>query len=100
MFRITAEDEDTINLYGRFDASQSDKATNFFADINQTTRVNFENLDYISSAGLGVLVSVQKRLKTDSKQLILYNMNNHIRDILEWARFDLIFELEWEIHFI
>jgi anti-anti-sigma factor len=94
MFEIKKDVNREIRLIGRFDAAQTDKARSFLNQINETAILNLENLDYISSAGLGVLVMVQKRLKEKGNQIILKGMNNHVKEIFMIARFDLIFEIK------
>jgi anti-sigma B factor antagonist len=93
MFEITMNEDNQAALSGRFDASQVEKASHFFEKIARTTVVNFKELDYISSAGLSVLLATQKRLSEKNQQLKLTNMSNHIRDVFKYAGFDMIFEI-------
>jgi anti-sigma B factor antagonist len=51
-------------------------------------------LDYISSAGLGVLLKTQKRLMAVGGQLRLTRVNRHIRDIFQYSGFDKILEIQ------
>lgn len=53
MFSITVGDDGEIHLAGRFDASRVEQAEAVFSRVNNTCRVNFSELQYISSAGLG-----------------------------------------------
>ena len=94
MFEINIAEDGQIVLSGRLDASQSDKAKAEFDKITKSATVNFKDLEYISSAGLGVLFAAQKRLKDAGQGMRLINMNQHIRDVFRYARFDLIFEIE------
>lgn len=94
MFRATFESTGEVLLAGRLDASAAEEAASAFAKITTSTRVNFKDLEYISSAGLGVLFAAQKRLKATGHGLILTNLNGHIRDVFKYARFDLIFQIE------
>jgi anti-sigma B factor antagonist len=94
MFEISLVSNNEILLSGRFDATQAEKASEIFKNIQETHMVNFEKLEYISSAGLSVLLKTQKRLKTNRQQLKLKNMNKHIREIFKYAGFDMIFEIE------
>jgi anti-sigma B factor antagonist len=94
MFSIGRGEQGEVILGGRFDASRVDEANAVFDGLTDTTRVNFSGLEYISSAGLGVLLKTQKRLAGTGKALILYNMNKLIRDVFRIARFDIIFKIE------
>ena len=69
MFEIKLGDQNEVLLTGRFDASQTDTAKEVFNEIMKSTQVDFKNLDYISSAGLGVLLMTQKRLKMQIRNL-------------------------------
>ena len=82
-----------LNLTGRFDASQVEKARGVFLALTEGKTVDFTGLDYISSAGLGVLLAAQKRLSQRGQSLRLVNVNNHIRDVLRFSGFDQIFEI-------
>lgn len=94
MFEVTVTQDGQIHLSGRLDASQAEKAKKEFDKITQSALVNFKDLEYISSAGLGVLFATQKRLKDAGQGLKLINLNQHIRDVFRYARFELIFEIE------
>ena len=94
MFSITVNDTGVILLTGRLDAAQVDKAREVFAALEVSAVVDFKELDYISSAGLGVLLATQQRLKKGGNAIKLVNMNRMVRDVFKIARFDLIFEIE------
>ncbi len=94
MFEIRLEPNGEIRLQGRFDATQVEKAFEIFNQISKTTTIDFSDLDYISSAGLSVLLKTQKRLKSEGHELIIKNLNRHIREIFKYAGFDLIFKIE------
>jgi anti-sigma B factor antagonist len=94
MFDITTTVDGVIRLEGRFDASQVDKARAFFERITTSHTVDFADLAYIASAGLGLLFATQKRLMDAGEALKLTNLNPHIREIFQIAGFDNIFEIE------
>ena len=94
MFSISVNEKGIIILTGRLDAAQVDRAREVFSGLLDSAVVDFENLDYISSAGLGVLLATQQRLKKEGKALKLVHMNRMVRDVFKIARFDLIFEIE------
>ncbi|MCK5571421.1 MAG: STAS domain-containing protein [Bacteroidetes bacterium] len=94
MFAITVGENGEVLLSGRFDASQVGQAAEVLDSVRETCRVNFKDLDYISSAGLGVLLKTQKRLTQTGNRLILTNMNKLVRDVFRIARFDFVFTIE------
>jgi len=94
MFAITVGENGEILLSGRFDASQVGQAAGVLDKVKETCRVNFKDLDYISSAGLGTLLKTQKRLGQTGNRLILTNMNKLVRDVFRIARFDVVFTIE------
>lgn len=94
MFDMWVAEDGEVFLSGRFDAAQADRVRDEMNRIDYSCRVNFEKLDYISSAGLGVLLSVQKRLGESGNSLKLVKLNRHIREVFRIAGFDQIFEIE------
>jgi anti-sigma B factor antagonist len=92
MFSITVKDGE-IFLSGRFDASRVDEASAVFDQVTASCSVNFQDLEYISSAGLGVLLKTQKRLRESGNGLVLTKMKKLVRDVFRIARFDLVFEI-------
>jgi anti-sigma B factor antagonist len=93
MFDIRLMESGDVILSGRFDAAQVDKAKRALDQITGTVCVDFKDLVYISSAGLGVLMATQKRLSEKGHKLKLKNVTGHIREIFKIIRFDLIFEI-------
>jgi anti-sigma B factor antagonist len=94
MFDIRVAENGEVFLTGRFDATQAERARQEMLAVNDSCTVNFEKLEYISSSGLGVLLSVQKRLNESGKSLRLVNLNRHIREVFRIAGFDQIFDIE------
>ena len=94
MLTVTVQDDGEILLAGRFDASQVEVASAVFDRVTTTSRVNFRDLEYISSAGLGVLLKAQKRLSESGQTLILVKLTKFVRDVFKIARFDLVFPID------
>ena len=93
MFDARTLDSGDFAFFGRLDASQTDKADKILKSITTSRSIDFKDLEYISSAGLGILLACQKRLKASGNGLTLKNMNNHIKDIFMFTGFDKIFEI-------
>jgi len=94
MFDIEFNDQGHIAVSGRLDAAQSAKAQDFLDKITGECVVNMEQLEYISSAGLGVLLKTHKRLMSGSSGLQLINVNSHINDIFRYSGFDKLFSIK------
>lgn len=94
MFEIAHGEAGTVRFTGRLDAAQCPKAQSFLDAIESPKVFDFAGLEYISSAGLGVLLKTQKRVMGSSGRLKLINVNNHINDIFRYSGFDQIFEIQ------
>jgi anti-sigma B factor antagonist len=94
MLTIDSGPDGSLRLVGRFDASQVAPAQAAFDRVAGTVRVDCAGLEYISSAGLGVLLKTQKRLAGAGGKLRLTSVSRHIRDIFVYSGFDQIFEIE------
>ncbi len=94
MFDAKYPNNHEIEFHGRLDASQAEKADQVLAPVNSSCTLNFKNLEYISSAGLGILIKHQKRLKEKGHGLKITNLNKHIRDIFLLTGFDKVFIIE------
>jgi anti-sigma B factor antagonist len=94
MFDIKRGGTGQLRFSGRLDASQADRVREAMDNLNESCVLDFQELEYISSAGLGVLLGTQKRLSDNGQKLKLINLNKHIRDIFRVAGFDLVFDIE------
>ena len=83
-----------VVIAGRLDAAQSPAAQAFLDKVSGTVTLDCTQLEYISSAGLGVLLKTQKRLMAAGGKLRLAGVSRHLRDILQYSGFDQIFEIE------
>ncbi|MBR0271754.1 MAG: STAS domain-containing protein [Methanobrevibacter sp.] len=56
--------------------------------------LDFSALEYISSAGLRVLIATQKKLKSDDIPMVIKNVNDAIKEIFRMSGFDKILKIE------
>lgn len=56
--------------------------------------IDFTNLEYISSAGLRVLIATQKKLKPENIPMTIRNVNDTINEIFRMSGFDKILKIE------
>ena len=86
--------DDTVVVTGRLDAAEAAKAQSFLDGVTGTVTLDCSGLDYISSAGLGVLLKTQKRLLAGNGKLRISGLKAHLRDIFTYSGFDQLFEIE------
>ena len=94
MFNIDFNDSGAVVVSGRLDAAQAPRAQEFLDRVLDECIVDMSALEYISSAGLGVLLKTHKRLMVNASQLRLINVNSHINDIFRYSGFDKLFIIE------
>lgn len=97
MLEIDFDAEGRVRLRGRLDATQAAAAQAFLDRIEarpQKLTVDCAGLDYVASAGLGVLLKTHKRLLAAGGGLRLKAPGPHLRDILVFSGFDHVFEVE------
>ncbi len=94
MFDIKQLDNTTVALSGRFDASQVDTAVAFLSKLTESTTLDLSALDYVSSAGLGVFITVHHQLHKKGLKLTLVKPNNHVRHVIHLSRLHLVLHLE------
>jgi anti-sigma B factor antagonist len=86
----------TFNLAGRLDTTTAPELETAlspcFADATELT-LDFADLEYISSAGLRVLLSAQKVMNKQGK-MVLKNVNETIMEVFEVTGFVDILTLE------
>jgi len=93
MFEILLADDGIVAVEGRLDAAQAVKAQTFLDGVNGQCVLDLSRLEYISSAGLGVLLKTHKRLMGEGSGIKLINVNNHTHDIFRYSGFDKLFEI-------
>ncbi len=50
--------------------------------------LNFENLEYMNSSGIGLLVTLLIRINREKQQLLTYGLSDHYRSIFQITRLD------------
>lgn len=87
-----------VYICGELDVSNCDKLKEFlnklFIESKIDIKIDLEKLDYIDSTGLGVLISILKKLKTSNKELYLVNPKQNVEKIFNITGLDKIFNME------
>lgn len=58
--------------------------------------LNFGNVEYLSSAALGKLITLNKKLQTAGGRLILCNIDPQIHEVFEITKLDKFFNIQKE----
>lgn len=86
-----------LHVKGRLDAISSPtaekKVFDFINNGNNKLLLDFAGVEYLSSAGMRMLLSTTKKLKTIDGKLVLCSINTNVMDVLKMSGFDHVLEL-------
>lgn len=92
---IIEEKQDAISIFklnGRLDSNTSQgfekKIFDAISDGSKNMIVDFKDLDYISSAGLRVILKATKALNREEGKIMLCSMQDYVKEVFEIAGFD------------
>jgi len=94
MLTIDSKGGGLLVITGRLDAAQCGSAQAALDKVDGVVTLDCNGLEYISSAGLGVLLKTQKRLRAEAGKLRLTGVNRHLRDVFMYSGFDQIIDIE------
>lgn len=90
-------DVSIINLKGFLDAHTAPTLENNFTQLIKDSKykivVNFEELAYISSAGLGVFMAFIENIRDNKGDIKLTNMSDKVFNIFDLLGFPLLYEI-------
>lgn len=86
-----------VKIEGRVDAATSpqlEKKLNSIIDSGYFKLIlNFADVDYLSSAGMRLMLAITKKLKSLEGKLVACNMNEEIMEIIKMAGFQNVIEI-------
>ncbi len=90
---INQENDTTIfTLDGRLDSHSAplfeQQVNDYLISPSNHLVFNFNNLDYISSAGLRIILNTAKAYKPTPYQFITCSMQDHVQEVFEISGFD------------
>ncbi|HSW72497.1 MAG TPA: STAS domain-containing protein [Chlamydiales bacterium] len=93
----TLENKVILRLEGRLDVSSSSilekKLNTLMQEKHFFLLLDFSQIDYLSSAGLRVLLSMSKQLKAKKGALVLFSLSDEVMDVVKVAGFDRILQI-------
>lgn len=82
----------TFRIQGRLDSNTSPsfekRLLDAISDGTKNVVIDFKDLDYISSAGLRVILKATKTLKRQDGKIMLCAMQDYVKEVFEIAGFD------------
>jgi anti-anti-sigma factor len=82
---------------GRLDAASSpllERKVNTFIDAGQHKLLfNFENVTYLSSAGMRLLLAVSKKLAAVGGRMVVATVHDEVMEVMKMAGFDQLLEI-------
>lgn len=94
MLEVKQVNDSLIELTGRFDASQVETAEAVLDHVQTDFTLDCQKLEYISSAGIGVLLGTFKRLHETGNAFTMINVNPQIRQVFRYAGLDKVFSIQ------
>lgn len=87
-----------VNINGELDVAGADKVKTHLNSLIEEQpvdiKMDFTNLEYIDSTGLGALIGVLKRLKVNDKDIYVLNARKNVKKIFSITGLDKIFKVE------
>ena len=81
-------------LAGRLDADEAPNALARLQGLDGPLTLDCAELEYISSAGLGVVVQTFKRLKAQGQDLKLVRLRPNVRNVFTYAGLHRLLQIE------
>lgn len=89
-----------VSLSGRLDSSTAQSAEESFTRVLTggplRLAIDLSQLEYISSAGLRVLLVVAKKVQQGQGKVVLFGLVANVREVFSISGFDRIFAIEPE----
>jgi anti-sigma B factor antagonist len=81
-------------MSGSFDASKAEEVKEVLERVKNTVKIDMSGLEFICSAGIGLLVMAYRKLKEKGEELYLINLNEHINKVFKLSLLDKVFNIQ------
>lgn len=86
-----------ISVSGRLDAITATELDTTFGEIldggNKNAIVSMKELEYVSSAGLRVILMFAKKLRTDKRKVGFAELSGNVKEVFDISGFYSLFEI-------
>lgn len=87
----------TVKVQGRIDGSNAsefqDKVKNIFTDSDKAVMMDMAGLEYISSAGLRVVLMLAKLLEQRKVNFAIHSLADPVKEVFDISGFDKIIQI-------
>ncbi len=95
---IKNDEIETVSISGRLDATTASEAEQttipIINDGGAKVIINLQNLEYISSAGLRILLLVAKNISAKNGKLCICSLTGNVKSVFEISGFLSVFAIE------
>ena len=86
-----------LRIDGRLDAASAPilerKINSLITEDHSFLILDLSRVDYLSSAGMRVLLSTTKKLKVQEGELVIFGVNEDVMEVIKMAGFDKILRI-------
>ena len=93
MFEIRVLETGAVQLRGRLDAAEADRALEALNQLPGPLTLDCAELEYISSAGISVIMQVYGRLSSSGSRLQLVALTPRVRNVFAYAGLDKLLDI-------
>lgn len=97
---VQVEEKDEVVVFrisGRLDAASSPQLEKKISSIIDSGHfrilLDLANVEYLSSAGMRLMLSISKRLKNIEGKIVACSLNDEVMDVIRMAGFDQVLEV-------
>lgn len=94
MLELKVQDGGVVRLIGRLDAAEAGWAQKVLDPVPGPVTLDCEALDYISSAGISVILMTHRRLLAAGSTLTIVGLNPRVRSVFTLANLDKVFDIQ------
>jgi anti-sigma B factor antagonist len=94
VLELRVEEGGVVRVQGRLDAAESDRALAALEKLPGPLTLDCSQLDYISSAGISVIMQTWKRLNGQGSTLRLTGLTPRVRNVFGFAGLDKVLDIQ------
>lgn len=94
MLEVHVETGGVVRLVGRLDAAESDRTLAALDQVPGPVTLECSQLEYISSAGISVIMQTWKRLNGQGSKLRLTGLTPRVRNVFGFAGLDKVLDIQ------